>query len=200
MVSKAEYLAMFDAALRVAASNTELAIGHALPTTHCIHLHGLGYAGIVLDPQACVDLLYIDAEHFHPVVDIAVVAVSGACLTTFVRVSSLPLVAFDKTWNTPHGNGPFHQLLAKKINETPWHAYFYGVMRFAVVYGATVGTAAVIDGVAEGLTDGRATSALAATQAGIDIRSGPVGGVAVDHAKPVIFHLLVLTDRLPDNR
>lgn len=118
MMSKAEFVALFEAALQEAASNAERLLGHEVPSTHCIHLHGLGHAGTVLDPLECANTLFIDGVRFYAIIDISVVEVSSRCLTTFVRVSGRPPVPFENTWNTPPGSGPFHQLLAKTIKES----------------------------------------------------------------------------------
>jgi hypothetical protein len=114
-MTKEEFRGLFKDALEAAARNAEEQLGHTVPRSFRILLHGAGHPGDLMDPAAAVDALYLGEELFYRIIDLAVVKVGKHFTTVFVRASGHRPGPFEQTWNTPPGTGPFKQLIAEKI-------------------------------------------------------------------------------------
>jgi hypothetical protein len=78
-----------------------------LPSDFEIELHGGGVAGRIVALSDAMSHIYIDEDTFHPIVDIGLKRVRSRKCVMFVRISPQSPTTFDRTWNTPPGNGPF---------------------------------------------------------------------------------------------
>lgn len=107
---KEEFRRLFDSALESAARNAEGHLGHSVPRSFRILLHGAGHPGDLVEPETALDALYISEDRFYRIIDVAVQAVDPRCTTVFVRASSHTPSRFEQTWNDPPGGGPFKQL------------------------------------------------------------------------------------------
>lgn len=73
----------------------------------CIELHGVGTGGQLMAPDDAINLLYINESEFYQIVDVGMKAWERGVWRVFVRVSDHIPTSFERTWNTPAGNGPF---------------------------------------------------------------------------------------------
>ena len=118
-MERQQFAELFRTALEEAARNDEVKVTRRIPRDFQIELHGAGHSRALLDPQAVLDVLYLGPNRFYRVVDVAVIAVGPHRTTAFVRVSGHEPGSWDQTWNDPPGAGPFHQLIAERIEVTP---------------------------------------------------------------------------------
>ena len=114
-MTKQEFKRLFEKALEIAATHAEKRLGRPIPRTFQISFYGCGHSGTLVNPEAAIDKLYIDAEKFYRIIDIAIVEVNEGSSTVFVRVSSHTPASFEETWNNPPGMGPFKQLMVETI-------------------------------------------------------------------------------------
>src|SRR3954454_649096 len=114
-MTKEEFQGLFEAALEIAATNAEHKLGHKVPKDFQCLVHGAGHSGELMNLTTSVNSLYLGADRFYRIIDVAVIEVSEHTTTVFVRASAHPPGSFEQTWNTPPGSGPFKQLIAKEI-------------------------------------------------------------------------------------
>lgn len=108
-----EFQNLFLVALSTATENAEKILAHPIPREYLILLYGAGYSGELISVQQATEALYINPDEFYRIIDIAVQKVEPKLTTIFVRVSGHKPTQFDKTWDTPKGNGPFKQIIAQ---------------------------------------------------------------------------------------
>lgn len=101
-MDKAAFRDLFVRALANAIEVAERRLGLALKGSCAIELHGCGSAGAVWSVEAALDKLYIDADHFYRIIDVAVKRASPA----EIRVSGHQPCPFSQTWE-PAELGPF---------------------------------------------------------------------------------------------
>jgi hypothetical protein len=117
-LTRREFAERFHRALEEAAQLAAGEVGHAIPRTFLVELHGAGYSRVEMTPEAAVEALYLGGTLFYRIIDIAVIAVSASTSTVFVRASGHEPSTWDRTWNDPPGSGPFKQLVAARIRLT----------------------------------------------------------------------------------
>jgi hypothetical protein len=117
-MERQQFADLFQSALEEAARNAEAKLARSIPPDFEIELHGAGHSRALLDPQDVLDVLYLGPDRFYRVVDVAVIAVGRHRTRVFVRVSGHEPGSWDQTWNDPPGSGPFHQLIAERIEVT----------------------------------------------------------------------------------
>ena len=78
-------------------------------------LHGADHSSFVTTLDNAIDTLYLDRDQFYRIIDIAVTGIAPNATRIFMRASNHPPSTFDKTWNTPIGQGPFKILLSDKV-------------------------------------------------------------------------------------
>jgi hypothetical protein len=109
-MNKDEFRSLF---LRNVEQAVSIARGMAdLPSSPAFQfeLHGAGVAGQITPFDRLIDLMYLGESLFYPMIDIGVKAASNNEVTVFVRITAYEPCPFDRTWNTPKGNGPFRVL------------------------------------------------------------------------------------------
>jgi hypothetical protein len=114
-LTKDEFEELFTRSARAAIADAETRLGRSLPTEFDVELHGAGVSGEMASRERAVDLMYINNDTFYRLIDIAVKAIHRDRPLLFARISSHPPSTFDKTWNTPKGNGPFKVLTSNQI-------------------------------------------------------------------------------------
>jgi hypothetical protein len=102
---------LFHRSIDTAIHEAEAKFGLQLPKGIMIELHGVGDQRGLLNFEEAANLIFINEEIFHPVIDIGVRRIHSGMVVVFVRVSALPPVKFEKTWNSPRGMGPFKTLI-----------------------------------------------------------------------------------------
>lgn len=116
-----EFKKLFLKALYDAAFHAERRFNRQISRSFEIELHGAGYVGSRITPEAAADILFIDNEHFYRIIDVAVIEIQATKTCVFVRVSGHEPGVFIETWNQPPGMGPFKQINAKEVQ------VFYGL-------------------------------------------------------------------------
>jgi hypothetical protein len=110
-MNKDEFRTLFhknvDAAIESAAKRINIK-----PLSTEIELYGANMSGKIMTIEEALDFLYLSEDRFYPTIDISVKSVRNTTFTIFVRISARNPVEFNKTWNTPEGNGPFKILEA----------------------------------------------------------------------------------------
>jgi hypothetical protein len=79
-------------------------IPHDLP----IELHGGGARGEIFSVDEALNYMFIEENIFYQIIDIGIVFKDS--YKVFVRISAHAPSAFQDTWNSPIGNGPFKVL------------------------------------------------------------------------------------------
>ncbi len=114
-MNKEEFKVLFERALEVAAQNAEEKIGHAVPREFEIEFHGKAPNPRILRKEEALEEIYIDADRFYRIINVAVRRISKGVTTVFVGISGHAPGRFDQTWNRPSGSGPFKQVLANDL-------------------------------------------------------------------------------------
>lgn len=110
-MDKQDFGALLRKALEAAAANAEIQLGYTLSRNFQIRLFAPGHSqGTVLDVATALDELYLGADRFYRVIDVAIMGVSTDATTVFVRVSGHQPGSFAATYNYDAGLGPFKQL------------------------------------------------------------------------------------------
>ena len=113
-MTKDEFRKLFENHLEIAIKLAEEELKFKLPSNRKIALFGLGYSynspKDLINFSEALDALYISDEKYFVFIDIAVLDIVEDSVVFFVRPSGHRPRTFDKTWNTPPGNGPFKQL------------------------------------------------------------------------------------------
>jgi len=117
-VTKEEFRALFESALETAAQNAEKKLGRSVPRSFEIEMHAFAPHSRLLTTEAAFEEIYLGADRFYRIIDLAVRRVSADISTVFICVSGHEPGSFDQTWNQPAGSGPFKQLLSDKIEVT----------------------------------------------------------------------------------
>ena len=112
---KNEFKSLFLRVLEEASQEVEIKMGIQISRNFEIRLYGAGSSNLPLDIDAALNLLYISEEQFYRIIDVSIIAIGKDKTQVFVRTSDHKPSSFEKTWNTPHGYGPFKQLIAKDI-------------------------------------------------------------------------------------
>ncbi len=115
----AEFRQLFEAALQLAAERAEQKIGRTVPRTFLIKLYGGGYSGHILDLETATRVLYLGADTFYRIIDVAVIEITDGRTICFVRASQHRPGPLEQTWNEPPGYGPFKQIEARDVAITP---------------------------------------------------------------------------------
>lgn len=115
IMTKNEYLILFENALELAAKNVETMLGHAVPRHFEIEFNGLTPKTRLLTVESALNELYIGPDLFYRIIDMAVRGVSNQHCTVFLSVSGHPPGSFDQTWNQPADSGPFKQVIAGEV-------------------------------------------------------------------------------------
>jgi hypothetical protein len=109
-MTKEEFRELFLKNVRLALADAKRQVDIPLSSEFDIELHGGGVPGEIITLERAVDVMYLGENLFYPFIDIGVVAVTKGRPRIFVRITGYPPSAFDLTWNTPKGNGPFRVL------------------------------------------------------------------------------------------
>lgn len=117
-MTKNEFGVLFDDALEVAARNAEKKLGRPVPRIFEIEMHGLAPHSRRLMKNQALDEIYLAADRFYRIIDLAVRRINKDVSMVFMRVSGHEPGTFSQTWNQPPGSGPFKQLLADDIEVT----------------------------------------------------------------------------------
>lgn len=115
-MTKNEFRSLFLRALSIAAENAEARLARPVPRSFAVELHALGSPGNILGIDQAVDQMYLGADRFYRVIDVAVRRVLPDKCVAFVRVSGHPPGAFGQTWE-PFDLGPFKQVIAETIEQ-----------------------------------------------------------------------------------
>lgn len=106
-MSKNEFKRLFIANTLRALGFAEGILGRTLSREFTIELHGEGIPGQIVSMDRAIDIMYIDENQFHPIIDIGVKEVRADKAIVFVRISAHEPRDFEHTWNSPKGSGPF---------------------------------------------------------------------------------------------
>ena len=115
-MTKNEFRELFQRALNVAAENAEVKVANAISHSFLIELHAPGYSGPPINVEEALDHIYLGADRFYRIIDVAIKKLTPEESVAFVRVSGHPPDEFSKTWD-PAGTGPFKQILAASIED-----------------------------------------------------------------------------------
>lgn len=109
-MTRLEFKRVFEGFLEAAARSADRYLGYHVPRNFRILLHGAGHPGELMAPSAAADALHLGEDEFYLIIDLGVADVGEDFTTIFVRPSGRPPGPWEKTWNTPHGAGPFRHL------------------------------------------------------------------------------------------
>jgi hypothetical protein len=113
-MTKETFRGLFQAALEAAASNADEQLGRRVSRNFRIRF-GEPKARPWIDPDTALDRLYLGANRFYLIIDVAVVEAAGDWTAVYVRPSGHRPGSFEQTWNDPPGSGPFKQLVTGTI-------------------------------------------------------------------------------------
>ena len=108
---------LFLRIIREAIQQTQVIFARDIPAKFLVELHGAGISYEIMPHQKALDLLYIDDKTFYPIIDVGVKYIKDDTTVLFVRVSAYKLGDFNKTWNSPAGNGPFKVIVPLKLEQ-----------------------------------------------------------------------------------
>jgi hypothetical protein len=108
-MEKSEFRQLFVRAISTALERARQRNDALAPADYKIELHGGGISGQIMDLDQAVDTMYLGPDVFYRIIDVGVKDI-GNEIVIFVRISSHHPSAFDDTWNTPKGSGPFKVL------------------------------------------------------------------------------------------
>lgn len=111
-MTKEEFRTLFAQALEVAAQNADKKLGYPVPRRFGIQMHGLASRPRMLTQEEAFEEIYIGAERFYRIIDIAVRSVTKDVTNVFMGISGHEPGPLSQTWNQPAGSGPFKQVLA----------------------------------------------------------------------------------------
>ncbi len=114
IMTRAEFLRLFQGALNLAADNAETRLRKPIPRSFLVSLHAFGLDDRPLSVDDAVDKLYLGSDRFFRIIDVAIVEVRSDASVVFVRPSGHPPDAWSTTWD-PTSRGPFKQIIADKI-------------------------------------------------------------------------------------
>ena len=114
-MNKEDFRKLLYRILEEACQEIESRLGRTISRDFMVVLHGAGYSNFVTRLDNAIDTLYLGRDHFYRIIDIAITGIAPNATRIFVRASNHPPSTFDKTWNTPVGNGPFKVLLSEKV-------------------------------------------------------------------------------------
>ena len=109
-MDKENFMRLFVKNVEAAIAQAEKLLGRKLTQNMVFELHGVGLSGARLRFDEVFDRIYINDMEFYRIIDILVKTVTVNEEVIFVRVSGHKPDVFEKTWNTPDGNGPFKVL------------------------------------------------------------------------------------------
>ena len=110
-MDKIMFRELFVKNINKAILNIESMSSKPIPRNFEVELHGAGVSGALFTIDEAVDRIYISDNLFYLVIDVGVKTVSDEICRLFVRISDHDPASFDRTWNSPLGNGPFKVLL-----------------------------------------------------------------------------------------
>lgn len=113
-MTRVDFQELFQRALNEAAEDAEKKLLKAIPRSFLIRLHSFGLDGRLLSVDDAADKIYISADSFYRIIDVAIEEVLPAESVAFVRVSGHAPDALSTTWD-PSGSGPFKQFVFDKI-------------------------------------------------------------------------------------
>jgi hypothetical protein len=113
-MTKEDFRALFQRALNTAADNAEAKFAKPIPRSFMIELHGAGCPGRVISIDEAVDKMYLGADRFFLIIDVAIKELLPKDTVAFVRVSDHPPGVFSATWD-PASMGPFKQIVSERL-------------------------------------------------------------------------------------
>lgn len=115
-MTKEDFSALFLKCARQALADAQRRLGVPLSDDFEVELHGAGLSGEIVSRERAVELMYAGENLFYICIDIAVKAVIKGKAILFTRISGHEPSSFERTWNTPPGNGPFIIMEALNIS------------------------------------------------------------------------------------
>jgi len=109
-MDKESFMRLFVKNVDAAIMRAEEILNRKLTRNMVFELHGVGHSGVRLLLDEVLSRIYISDTEFYRIIDILVKTVTVGEEVIFVRVSEYKPEVFEKTWNTPDGNGPFRVL------------------------------------------------------------------------------------------
>jgi hypothetical protein len=101
--------------LEEACQEIESRLERTISRKFVVVLHGTGHSNFVTTLDNAIDTMYLDRDQFYRIIDIAITGIAPNATRIFMRASNHPPSTFDKTWNTPVGQGPFKVLFSDKV-------------------------------------------------------------------------------------
>ena len=108
-MGREEFAALFHSKIQEAISRSQK-MASTTPAVFEIEFHGAGVPGRIVSFDEAVRRSFVGSDIFHLIIDIGVKRFEMGRWRIFVRVSDHSPGPFDKTWNNPHGSGPFKLL------------------------------------------------------------------------------------------
>jgi hypothetical protein len=115
-MNKDDFTSLFLISVRQALAEAQKRISVPFSQEFDIELHGGGVPGKITPLHRVVDIMYLGEELFYVIIDVGVKAIIKRKPIVFVRISDHEPSSFEKTWNTPRGNGPFKVIEAVNIH------------------------------------------------------------------------------------
>lgn len=116
-MTKDDLRTLFEQALEIAAENAEKKLGMSVPRRFEIEVHGLAPKARILMKDQALEEIYLGADRFYRIIDIAVCRISKDVSTVFMGISGHAPGRLNETWNQPTGSGPFKQVLANEVKK-----------------------------------------------------------------------------------
>lgn len=116
-MNKDEFRSLFLRTLNEAAEHAELILQRKVPRSFLIELHALDSPAEPMEVDRALDQIYLGADRFYRVIDVAIRRLRPGKSVAFVRVSGHAPAPFSETWD-PSGLGPFRQLVPETIEHS----------------------------------------------------------------------------------
>jgi hypothetical protein len=117
-MTKDEFRSLFLRALDEAAEDAEIILRHTVPRSFLIDLHAPDSPEKPVTIDEALARIYLGADRFYRVIDVAIRRVLPEKSVAFVRVSGHAPGSFSETWD-PSDLGPFKQIIATTIEQSP---------------------------------------------------------------------------------
>ncbi|MCE7988973.1 MAG: hypothetical protein DYG89_48075 [Caldilinea sp. CFX5] len=114
-MNKEDFRKLLCRILEEACQEIESRLGRTISRKFVVVLHGAGHSNFVTTLDNAIDMLYLDRDQFYRIIDIAITGIAPNATRIFMRASTHLPSTFDKTWNTPVGQGPFKILFSDKV-------------------------------------------------------------------------------------
>ena len=116
-MKKDDFKRLYYSILGQAIAAAEKVIDRKLPRGIQVILHGPEHPGVLLDPDAAFEAIWLGEDEFYLIIDIWVAGLSATHTKVTARVSGHEPSSFERTWSDPPGNGPFKILTAEGLKD-----------------------------------------------------------------------------------